>query len=121
MKKTYDFDSIYFGSLVFNTGSDGYYHSTPIALRKVEQNLYKSLNRDIEIKPYKAGTDEFLTVTNLVPLSSLTDNKGNETISESKITLHLLKYRLNSKNREVMLYKSAKENYDRQYSKKKNK
>ncbi len=121
MKKTYDFNSIYFGSLVYNTGSDGYYYSYPVALQKVEENLYKKIDKNFVMGPYTVGTDEFLTVTNIVPLSSLIDNKGDTKISEGKITLQLLKYCLNSKNREVTLYKDAKENYDKQYSIKKNK
>ncbi len=121
MKRTYDFNSIYFGSLVYNTGSDGYYHSYPVALQKVEENVYKKIDKNFEMEPYIVGTSEFLTVTNMVPLSSITDNNGKKTISEGKIMLHLLKYCLNSKNREVTLFKDAKDNSEKQYSIKKNK
>lgn len=121
MKRTYDFKSIYFGSLVYNNGSDGYYYSNPVALEKIRENLYKQLDKVMMMRSYETGTDEFLSVTNIVPLSSMTDNKGNQKISGSKIKLHLLKYFLNSKNRKVTLFEGNRENYGKQYSMKKNK
>jgi hypothetical protein len=121
MKKTYDFDSIYFGALVYYTGKEGYYHCSPVALEKTEDGLYKKLGKDTPMKPYQEGTTDFLTVTKLVPLSTLTDNKGSKEISENKIKLYLFKYCLNSKNKDVTLFAEAKANYEAMYGTKKNK
>lgn len=121
MKKTYDFDSIYFGALVYYTGKEGYYYSSPVALEKIEDDLYKRLDKDTLMKPYQEGTSEFLTVTNLVPLSTLTDNKGSKEISENKIKLNLFKYCLNHKNKDVTLFAEAEANYEAMYGTKKNK
>ena len=102
-------------------GSEGYYYSLPVALEKVEENLYKKIDKNFVMEPYRTGTKEFLTVANVVPLSSLTDNKGTTTISERKITLHLLKYCLNAKNRDVSLFKDTEERCKKLYSMQKNK
>ena len=110
MSKNYDINSIYFGSIVYFAENDGYYHTNPVALQKTEEDFYTELGKGTLMKNYKEGTTDLLTVTNVVPLSSLTNNRNEKEISENKIKLYLLKYCLDCKNKEVVLFSKSEEN-----------
>lgn len=100
MKKSYDTDSIFFGNYIYNTGKDGFYHASALAFEKLEDGTYRELKRIAAVPVYQKGTDEYLTVTNLYPLSNIIKEKE---VSSSMIKLQLLRYNLFNKNSKVIM------------------
>lgn len=118
MKKTYDSDLIYFGSLIYNT-IEGYYFSKVEAFEKVGDHEYKNLSDNKLRKEFDRNSDAYLSVGYLFPLSELLKDGERKEVSKSLIELYRLKYLL---TRHFDKYDDKKSNvYGQNESKKKNK
>lgn len=100
-KKTYMPQDIYIGNVIYNTGSNGYYHtSTEAFVKRIDSEsstIYESIKAGRKYKEYTKNTSEYLTVGNLLCMTNLIPmDKQEQPISENIINLYLLKYKLKS-------------------------
>lgn len=92
--------NIYFGRLTYNTYSDGYYVTSIEAFEKFitdsEEIMYRKIKApNKKFKKYVPNTNEYLTVSELCPLTALIDEeKHNKPMSIKMINLYLLKHQV---------------------------
>ena len=98
-KKMYNPREIYFGSLTYNTYTDGYYFCRPEPFTKIEnekgEELYQQLNSKMGIicRKFYEGIKDSASVQYLIPLTKLMpEEKHDELISRKLMTWYLLKY-----------------------------
>lgn len=108
--KYFDVDSIYFGNLVYNTGNDGYYHTGTELFEKIDDDLYKPINRKAKVNVYTPKTTKYLTVNNLYPLKDFINDNTKKEISSSKLKLYLIKYCLSQSDKNSTLTNTQKKN-----------
>ena len=95
--KYYNTKDVYFGCLTYNTGKEGFFKTGAEAFIKTKEDNYLRLKAKNEIKlnEFSAGTEEYLTVSDLFPMIDMMGNKKiPDTVSESVINLYLLKHKL---------------------------
>lgn len=88
-----DANKIHFGCLTFNMNGDGLYRCAPEYFEKLDDGRYRRIRRDQILKPYIEGTTEYLTASELYPLTGLNPNKRDTQIGEVIMKLYLLKYK----------------------------
>lgn len=98
-KIMYKPEDVYVGTIVCNTGDDGYYTTSPLPFIKItdrEGNLkYKRLNKIGQFPEYSKNTINYLSVSDIFPLTELVpEEKHNQYMSEKIVNFYLLKYKL---------------------------
>ena len=95
----YNTKEIYFGKPTFNTGEDGYYRTAFRSFVK-QGDKYLTIKEftngnKVLLKEYTRNTSEYLTVSELCPITMEMNGKEiPETISEGIIDLYLLKHKV---------------------------
>ena len=96
--------TIYFGNRTYNAGREGYYETGCEAFLKTIDDscevVYVTFKKPhIKCKEFVEGTSNYVTVKNLVPLTSLIEEENqNDLITLRQINLYLLKYKFTKNN-----------------------